>query len=151
MIIGTLNDTSILNHLNPVLAQALQWVIDHRRDTFTPGQSGEICPGKVFAKYEAAAMGPAEKARLEAHRRFIDIHVPLTSEETIGWRPVCDLRNCVAPYDEEADIIFYGDAAQALIPVLPGQFAICFPEDAHAPNIGAGMHRKFCIKISIDI
>lgn len=150
MIIGSLNDTSIINHLAPAIAESLRWVIDHHRDNLTDGQVVEIIPGKVTAKYEAAAMGPSEKVRLEAHRRHIDIHIPITSEETIGWRPIVDLKNCVAPYDEDADIIFFGEAAQVLMPVLPGQFAIFFPEDAHAPNIGAGMHKKFCLKITVE-
>ena len=150
MIIGPLNDTSILSHLAPEIAESLRWVIAHRRDSFSNGQIVEIIPGVASAKHEVAPMGPAEKAHLEAHRRFIDIHVPLSSEETIGWRPVANLKNCISPYDDANDIIFYGEAAQALFPVLPGQFAIFFPEDAHAPNIGAGMHKKFCIKIAID-
>ena len=151
MFIGTLNDTSILEHIHPLIADALRWVAAHRDDAFTPGQTITLHPGKAVVKYEAAAMSPAERARLEAHRRHIDIHVPLTSEETIGWRPVSDLKNQLTPYDPEADIVFFGEAAQALVPILKGQFAICFHEDAHAPNIGAGMHRKFCVKISTEI
>ena len=45
---------------------------------------------------------------------------------------------------------FFGDEPQCHITVRPGQFIIFFPEDAHAPNIGIGNHRKLCVKIAID-
>ena len=34
--------------------------------------------------------------------------------------------------------------------IRPGQFVIFFPEDAHAPNIGIGRHKKLCIKIAVN-
>ena len=53
-------------------------------------------------------------------------------------------------YDQEKDVEFYGDEPQSYISVYPGQCVIFFPEDAHAPNIGVGRHKKLCVKIAID-
>jgi beta-galactosidase beta subunit len=53
-------------------------------------------------------------------------------------------------YDGERDICFYGDSATIMLHVRVGQMAVFFPEDAHAPNIGIGTHRKLCIKIPVE-
>ncbi|MBR4222138.1 MAG: YhcH/YjgK/YiaL family protein, partial [Victivallales bacterium] len=47
------------------------------------------------------------------------------------------------------DCGFFEDKAQSWFDVRPGCFAIFFPEDAHAPNVGTGKHRKVVIKIAI--
>lgn len=149
MILGNLNDTARLQSLGDDFTIALQWINDHIKETLTKGTI-EIIPGKIHVNCEEVAMIPKEKQHIEAHRKYIDIHVPISGKEVIGWSAVRDLKNALQDYDEERDIIFYGDAPQCTIPVLPGQFAVMFPEDGHAPNIGTGIHRKFCVKILID-
>lgn len=148
MILGDLNNTGLTSGLSPEIAEALNWIRQHLKDEFHPGKT-EVIPGRITVNREEVAMTPKEKKMIECHRRFIDIHVPLTEVEVIGWASTANLKNLLEPYDEEKDIEFYGDTAQVHIPVYPGQFAIFFPEDGHAPNIGIGNHRKFCVKIAI--
>ena len=132
------------------LGHAIDWLIAHAADAFTPGETRVEFPGGSFTvKCEEPAMLPRERVSLEAHRRFIDIHVPLKNVETIGWAPVANLRHPHGEFDPERDIRFWGDAAVSLLHVHPGVAAIFFPEDAHAPNIGLGNHRKLCIKIPV--
>ncbi len=147
MILGDINNCNNISSLNPNISKALQWLKEHYKERFPKGVI-EIEEGKIRVNCEEIAMMPQQM--LEAHRRYIDIHVPQSEEETIGWAPINSLKNCITPYNEEKDIEFYGDASQCLIQVRPGQFAIFFPEDAHAPNIGIGNHRKLCVKIAID-
>lgn len=68
----------------------------------------------------------------------------------MGWASLADLKLPRGEFNSEKDIIFYGDAATTLLTVHPGQMAIFFPEDAHAPNIGLGTHRKIIIKVPVD-
>lgn len=106
-----------------------------------------------YANVESPALRTRDDAPLEAHRRYIDIHIPLDSTETIGWAPMDTLTRTIAPgYDAERDIAFYGDEAHTYFEVRPGECAIFFPEDAHAPNIGSPSktHRKICVKIAVD-
>lgn len=145
MIICDINDAERYSMITPLLAEAITWLGEHRDDDFPTGVI-ELASG-IIIKSEAPALLPREKARLEAHRKYIDIHVPLKGVETIGWTPVRSLKHVLQPYDEQRDVAFYGDAAASLLDVAKGQMAIFFPEDAHAPNIGIGTHRKLCIKI----
>ena len=65
---------------------------------------------------------------------MIDIQIPITCPETFGYTPLCDLP--AFEYNAEKDITKYGDTkAQTYVTVNPGQFAIFFPQDGHAPCI----------------
>ncbi len=75
--------------------------------------------------------------------------MPLKTGEAIGWADVRDLKIPRDEYNESKDVAFYGDAAQTIVHVRPGQLAILFPEDAHAPNIGLGNHRKLVVKVAV--
>ena len=58
----------------------------------------------------------------------------VTCAETFGYSPLCDLP--AFEYNAEKDITKYGDTKpQTYVTVAPGQFAIFFPQDGHAPCI----------------
>ncbi|MDD5876079.1 MAG: YhcH/YjgK/YiaL family protein, partial [Prevotellaceae bacterium] len=81
---------------------------------------------------------------------YIDVQIPLTASETVGWKPLAALTTAATePFDAARDIAFYRERAQAYLPVHPGQFYIMFPEDAHAPIIGTGRIKKLIGKILI--
>lgn len=148
MIVCDIDDAVRYRTLSSGIAGAIDWLIAHSGDEFVSG-AVELSGG-IVVKCEDKALVPREKCSLEAHRRFIDIHVPLKGGETIGWASRGLLKYPHGEYDEVADIEFFGDSAQSLLHVKVGQLAIFFPEDAHAPNIGIGAHRKLCIKIPVE-
>lgn len=152
MIVCQIEDAQKFGTLSEGIALAIEWLQNHKADEFVKGiyAAGSTAAGDVIVKCEEPALMPRENVRLEAHRRFIDIHVPLKGTEIIGWAPVAALKHPQVPYCEESDVEFYGDAAHSLIHLHKGQLAVFFPEDAHAPNIGLGNHRKLCIKIPVS-
>lgn len=104
----------------------------------------KVAPGRIvlegdrlFLNVADSKKQPREERKLEAHRKYIDIQVPLTANETVGWRPLesLDMAPDIA-YDEQRDIVFYRQPSSAYIPVEPGQFYLMLPNDAHAPLIG---------------
>ena len=76
------------------------------------------------------------EAKLEAHKRYIDLQLLVTGSEEIGWSPLSICHQKVAPYSDEKDIIFYKDPVREFLKLSPGYFAVFFPEDAHAPLVG---------------
>lgn len=150
MILGEITDLAKITTGNELLNEAIRWVANHYKDKFEKGTLLLNDEGSLKVNREEVAMLPQGKQMLEVHRKFIDIHVPLSEEETIGWASTQRLRNITKEYDDENDIMFFGDEPQSYITVKPGQCVIFFPEDAHAPNIGVGLHRKYCVKIAID-
>ena len=89
-----------------------------------------------------------DAALLESHHRFIDIHVTLRGEDSIGWRPVADSSLISQPYDTAKDATLYLDRPLTWSKVTPGMMAIFFPDDAHAPLAGTGELRKAIVKIA---
>ena len=65
---------------------------------------------------------------------MIDIQIPLSTSETYGYTPLCDLPE--AEYNAEKDISkMPGVMGQSYVNCQPGMFAIFFPQDGHAPCI----------------
>lgn len=151
MILCTIPDAHRYSGLSPAMAIALEWLQNYNAAEFVKGVSviGQCGDNGIIVKSEEPALLPREKARLEAHRRYIDIHVPLKGTEIMGWAPVSATKHRNGEFDNDNDITFFGDSAHSLLHVKVGQIAIFFPEDAHAPNIGLGNHRKLCIKVPV--
>lgn len=110
----------------------------------------EIDGEALFINVDDAEMRPREAQIHEVHRRYIDVHFPLSGTEICGWSPLSSLTTPLVPYDEPHDRAFYPGPAQTYFTVQPGQFYICFPDDAHAPIIGEGTLRKLVAKVRID-
>ncbi|HUN20691.1 MAG TPA: YhcH/YjgK/YiaL family protein [Muribaculaceae bacterium] len=135
MIVCDLRDAARYYPISPLLAQALMWIEKHKDDEFKVGSIKLDGDSGITVNMQEVAMLP---------------RVPLKGEETMGWSPVKALRNQLKPYDPDADFELYGDAAHSMLDIRVGQIAIFYPEDAHAPNIGIGNHRKLCVKVPVD-
>ena len=90
-----------------------------------------------------------DKAKLEIHRRYIDIQFTVTGADDIGWKPAAHCLSCDQEYNDEKDIAFFSDEPDVWMTTLPGAFAIFFPEDAHAPLGGTGPIHKVVVKIAV--
>lgn len=89
-------------------------------------------------------------ALLETHKRYIDIHIPISGEETYGWKSAKKLNESLEKYDSENDFELFHDKPTTYLTVIPGEFVIFLSEDAHAPLIGSGELKKIIFKIAID-
>lgn len=90
-----------------------------------------------------------EQARLETHHDFIDIQMPISGLEMIGYTPAKECRPLDAKYNAEKDITFFEGESQTYISLHPGMFAVFFPEDGHAPGITSDGVKKIVVKIRV--
>ena len=89
-------------------------------------------------------------ARLELHRKYIDIQLLLDGpQELFGWSEKPDCLKPEAEFDTEKDVQFFTDEPQCFYSVKKGQFSILFPEDGHAPMLGEGHVKKCIFKIAL--
>lgn len=109
----------------------------------------ELDGDRVFALVNRDPGRGREGARLEAHRKYIDIQFLVAGSEAIGWRPTTQCATLIEPYSEERDIVFFSDAPLAWIELAIGKFMIFFPEDAHAPLASTGESVKAVIKVAV--
>jgi len=89
-------------------------------------------------------------ARLEAHRRYIDIQITIDGNEEIGWLPLAACGSAAGGFDESKDVGFFDVPITTWLAVPRGAFAIFFPDDAHAPLAGRGLLKKAIVKIAVD-
>ena len=148
MIIGKLGHSSRIESLHPQLGKLFQFVKQHQ---FSPQEIGKIILDEenLFINHELLEGHHKEQQPLEIHRTYMDVHILLEGEETIGWKATEDLQQETEPYSEEKDCAFYADTPTSFITLQPGEFAIAFPEDAHAPAIGNGKIHKLIAKLKI--
>jgi biofilm protein TabA len=87
------------------------------------------------------------EAKLEAHRKYIDIQYIISGIDEMGWKPTDDCHNLESSYDDSKDIEFFKDEPLTWTKILPGMFTIFFPEDAHAPSVSDGEIHKAVLKV----
>lgn len=150
MIIDTLNHRKRYEALHPLLGEAFRHLVTPEEPLPATGKR-VLREGILWINSELTLPKRPEEARLEAHRRYIDIQVPFSAPEMFGYAPVEHLSHPLLPYDAERDILFYDDPFSSTFTLMPGMFAIFFPEDAHAPGISPSGIRKAVAKVKIEV
>ncbi len=89
-------------------------------------------------------------AKLEIHRKYIDIQLVLSGNEEIGWKPTLACSQPEADFDASRDLGFFRDSPALWLPMTADTFAVFFPEDAHAPLGGEGPLRKAIAKVLVE-
>ena len=149
MIIDRRENARLYRGLHPLLDTALQWLEKQPAGSFMEGRTAIAGDDLYVIATHGHGKREAE-ARLEAHRNFIDLHLLLEGEESIGWRPTGECRRLAAPYDAEKDCVLFDDPPRVWLSLSPGSFAMFYPGDAHAPLVSGGMVRKLVFKIAVS-
>ncbi|MDT3705693.1 MAG: YhcH/YjgK/YiaL family protein [Thiobacillus sp.] len=150
MILATLAEADRYLGLHPLFADAFEYLRSTDLYALEPGRH-TIDGERLFAIVEACAGRTRAEAKLECHRRYIDIQLVLEGVDEMGWKPTADCVDPATEYDAARDIRFFNDAPSSWIATPPGAFCLFFPEDAHAPLVGtrAGTIRKVVVKIAV--
>ena len=149
MIISALSQSGRYVALHPLFKRAFDYIRDTDLFNLAPGRH-HIVGDDLIAIVEHVEGRTREMARLECHRKHIDIQLVLDGDETMGWKPLADCHNPVGEFSTEKDIQFFLDAPASWIAVPPDHFCIFFPEDAHAPLVSSRQVRKVIFKIAVE-
>ncbi|MGM9690853.1 MAG: YhcH/YjgK/YiaL family protein [Bacteroidaceae bacterium] len=145
MILDTLENFGKYVSLNPLFPKVLEYLQNTDLMAQEPG-CVNIDGNKLFVNHNVAKGKAVDQARMETHNAMIDIQIPLSCPEVIGYIPRQYLSR--AEYDATKDITFYLDRPEQYITVHPGEFVIFFPEDGHAPCISpVPEYKKVIFKI----
>lgn len=134
--------------LHPAFARAFAFLRSTDLNALATGRN-DIDGDAMFVILDRQDGRGRDGARLEAHRRYIDVQLTLSGEEEIGWSPLASCASPDGPFDDTKDIVFFGGRPSTWVRVPPGSFAILFPEDAHAPLGGRGPLVKAIVKIAV--
>jgi YhcH/YjgK/YiaL family protein len=115
-----------------------------------PADRHEIDGEKLFCMISKGPGRSRSEAKLEAHRKYIDIQYVIAGTDEMGWRPTADCKLIDTEYDADKDIMFFNDPPDSWTPVPAGSFVIFFPQDAHAPLVSSEEIHKAVLKIAVE-
>lgn len=151
MIADTFAQSRRYTSLSPRFAAAFAFLEKLAPDAATGRH--EIDGDDCFALVQTYHTKSSAQAKFEAHRKYIDIQFVQSGRETLYWTPLSAITETTQPYADEKDVALFATPARfTALNLQAGEFAIFFPEDAHAPGIeleGVGEVRKVVIKVSV--
>ncbi|MCR4853164.1 MAG: YhcH/YjgK/YiaL family protein [Prevotella sp.] len=132
MVVDTIDKLSFYESLNPLFKDIVDFLKTNDLNTLEEGK--HFIKGKdLFVNIQMAKGKSRETAKLETHKRMLDIQIPLSAPETFGYTPLGDLPE--AEYNDEKDVSKYEGLAETYFTCKPGEMAIFWPQDGHAPCI----------------
>lgn len=148
MIIDALRDSELTERLHPAFKMVFDYVKSHDLLHAAPGRI-ELDGENVYINVVETEGKDKSAAVLETHNEYVDIQFPLLIEETFAWKSRSALEKVREAYNAKDDIAFYSDAAEIYFTLQPGEFAVFFPQDGHAPCIGSGKMKKAIAKVKV--
>ncbi len=114
-----------------------------------PAERYDIDGDRVFCMISKGPGRSRAEAKLEAHRKYIDIQYVIAGSDDMGWKPTADCELVETAYNAEKDIEFFNDEPDSWTEVPAASFVIFFPQDAHAPLVGSKEIHKAVLKIAV--
>lgn len=124
--------------LTPALEKAFAFLGQIRRPGLKDGRI-EIDGDRVYALIQTYETLTIDAVRVEAHRRYVDLHYIISGFECIACAP-SELVRSPTVYDESSDV-WFGVApldVTTLVRLSAKHVAVFYPTDAHAPKLAAG-------------
>lgn len=146
MVVDKLENLEKYVSLNPLFAQAVEFLKSTDLDAHEIGKI-TLKEGELMVNFSQTRPKTKEEAKLETHNQFIDIQIPLSGVEVMGYTPRTDLAE--EEYNAEKDITFYKGLAKDYLTITPGMFAIFFPQDGHAPGVTSDGVKKVIVKVRV--
>lgn len=134
--------------LNPNFVKAMEFLQNSNLQDLPLGRN-EICGDLIFANVVEAKSKSKDEAPIEIHRKYIDVHVPLSGDELIGYTPLAELPYAEFVEADDAALYPLSLSARDYFNVKRGEFAIFFPQDGHAPAITPTPLKKIILKVAI--
>lgn len=145
MIIDKIENLGMYRGLNPLFDAVIRFMEDNDLQRLENGKH-LIQGARLFVNIQDAQGKTVDEAVIEYHKKMIDIQIPLNKPETYGYTPVADLPE--ADFNIEKDIAkIPGVRARSYVTANPGEFAMFFPQDGHAPCIADGSLHKAIFKV----
>jgi len=148
MILDSLRGFERYLNLHSRFEKVYSYVIKNNLNELEPGEYAISGRDIYLTIWEGMGKG-IEIPQLEVHDSYIDIHLLLEGSETIGIRDRSRCNGDNISYDQDKDISFLEELPENFVSLGPGNMAVIFPHDAHAPLIGEGKIKKAIFKVKM--
>ena len=111
----------------------------------------EIDGESAYALVQSYTTIENSDAKFEAHRRYADIQLVVSGVERIDYHVIDGLAETVA-YNPDKDIVFFAHGPGSQLILEANDFAIFFPQDAHAPKLSVAAPQpvlKVVVKVAL--
>lgn len=133
---------------NSYFQQAIEFINSH--DLFALPLGKTFIDGEnLYVNVVNVELKSASKAKFEAHKRYIDIQIPLSASESYGVKNLSECEYPIGEFNDDDDYILFEDKIENVEIRQPGEMIVFTPDDAHAPLIGEGLIRKAIFKVRI--
>ena len=132
MILDTLDRLESYGYISPLMDKVLDFFRKSDLSTLEPGRI--VLQGDdLFVNVNRQGAQTRQQVPIEAHKEYIDIQVPISSDEEMGFISASFMPAPSVPYSAEKDVAFY-----------PG---LCDTYLGHAPAITKDGIIKLIVKI----
>jgi YhcH/YjgK/YiaL family protein len=149
MIFDKIENCKLYENISPLINKAFDYI---KTTDFSKIEIGKhsIEGDDLFAIVQEYDTKNDSDAKLEAHKKYIDVQYIISGEEMIGVEPLLNQKQ-FREYDSENDYALY-DNSCSFIKIAETQFMILFPQDLHKPGIKikeVARIKKVVVKVKI--
>ena len=135
-IVGTVADSKHLDSLGPNFRKAFEFLRKTDLTTLKLGRTA-VDGDNVFVNVMEAKLAPFDgPGKTEAHRKYIDIQLPINGKETFGVFTMTD-KELALPFNEKDDYVLFETKTEP-VELNPGEFIMFLPP--------YGGHRPCCTR-----
>ncbi|MBO7110856.1 MAG: YhcH/YjgK/YiaL family protein [Bacteroidaceae bacterium] len=146
MILDTLDRLGNYGYISPLMDKVLEFFRTTDLSTLVPGRI-DLQGDDLFVNVNRQDAQTRQEVPIEAHREYIDIQVPISCDEEMGFISAPFLPAPSKPYSAERDVAFYPGLCETYLNVRKGMFTVFFPGEGHAPAITESGITKLIVKI----
>ena len=148
MIVDKVINSSRYVKIHPGFREAFEF-LKKENLSFIPDGRHQIAGNIVYVTIARQKGKGRKESKLEKHSEYIDIHFVLEGTDEIGWRSFDECRKIIEMPEPGKDMESFAEEPDFYFKLRPGEFAIFFPEDCHAPLSHENSLRKGVIKVAV--
>lgn len=146
MILDTLDRLEKYGYISQLMDKVLDFFQKTDLSTLEPGRI--VLQGDdLFVNVNRQGALTRQEVPIEAHKEYIDIQVPISSDEEMGFISASSMPAPSVPYSAEKDVAFFPGQCDTYLNVRKGMFTVFFPGEGHAPAITKDGIIKLIVKI----
>lgn len=146
MILDTLDRLECYGYISPLMGKVLEFFRTTDLSALQPGRI-DLQGDDLFVNVNRQNAQTRDEAPIEAHKEYIDIQVPISSDEEMGFISAPFMPAPSKPYSADRDVAFYPGLCDTYLNVRNGMFTVFFPGEGHAPAITKDGILKLIVKI----
>ncbi len=152
MIYGSIHQQNHYNFLSDNIKKCFAYINEHSLESYEKGSYVIDDDNLFFNLVEYQTKDSETDGFWEAHKRYIDLHYIISGREKINLGFIDRMEQ--GTFVEADDFLPLNGKASASVFMEPGDFLICYPEDAHMTALSkeqSSSVKKVIFKIRLPI